>query len=105
ALPLIDCVTLMIRRWRQGRSPFRADRDHLHHMLLDAGYSPTRIALGMMGVSLLLGLGAAAALKLGVARPLLVVAFLLLWAVYYWLTARRDRAVSFFHRFHWVPRV
>src|SRR5207342_2834916 len=82
ALPLIDCVSLIFRRMRHGRSPFSADRDHLHHLLLDAGYRPAGIAWGLMVVSALMGLSAAVALKLGVPRPLLVLAFLGLIAAY-----------------------
>src|SRR6478752_5274082 len=48
ALPLIDTCSLILRRLKQGRSPFFADRDHLHHLMLEAGYTPTRIALGGM---------------------------------------------------------
>lgn len=96
ALPLIDCVTLILRRLRQGRSPFAGDRDHLHHLLLDAGYSPTAIALVLIFVSFAMGAAAAIALKLGVPPPLLVIAFFALIAVHYRLTADRGRAVKFF---------
>jgi UDP-GlcNAc:undecaprenyl-phosphate GlcNAc-1-phosphate transferase len=98
ALPLIDCVSLIFRRWRQGRSPFAGDRDHLHHLLLDAGYSPSQVTLGLMAVSAMLGLSAAIALKAGINRPLLVLIFLALIAVHYFMTADRERAVGFFRR-------
>jgi UDP-GlcNAc:undecaprenyl-phosphate GlcNAc-1-phosphate transferase len=98
ALPLIDTCSLILRRLRQGRSPFSADRDHLHHLMLDAGYSATAIAVGAMFVSLLLGLGAALALKLGVYRPLLVLLFFVLIALHYRFTADRARAVEFLRR-------
>lgn len=98
ALPLIDCVSLIFRRWRQGRSPFSADRNHLHHLLLDAGYTPTAVAVGMMLASAVLGLSAAVALHLGVYRPLLVLIFLALIALHYRLTTDRARAVEFFRR-------
>ena len=38
-IPLMDMVTTMIRRMRQGHSPFRADREHLHHIYQRLGYS------------------------------------------------------------------
>jgi UDP-GlcNAc:undecaprenyl-phosphate GlcNAc-1-phosphate transferase len=98
ALPLIDCCSLIIRRLRQGRSPFSGDREHLHHLLLDAGYSQTAIAVGGMFVSLALGLGAAIALKMGIYRPLLVLLFFVLLALHYRLTSDRERAVEFFRR-------
>jgi len=34
-LPVIDCVRLMISRVLNGQSPFAADRNHFHHMLLE----------------------------------------------------------------------
>lgn len=94
ALPLIDCVTLMFRRWRQGRSPFAADRHHMHHMLLDAGLRPARVVLVLGGLSLLLGLGAAFAIRLGVHRPMLVLLFLVLLAGWYVFSRDYDLAVA-----------
>ncbi|HHQ4547284.1 TPA: UDP-N-acetylglucosamine--undecaprenyl-phosphate N-acetylglucosaminephosphotransferase [Aeromonas veronii] len=38
-LPLIDMVGIMIRRIRQGQSPLRPDRNHLHHILMHAGFT------------------------------------------------------------------
>lgn len=38
-LPLCDCVSLMIRRKRAKGSMFVADRQHLHHYLLNRGLS------------------------------------------------------------------
>lgn len=34
-VPVIDSFRLSFVRWRQGRSPMDADRDHLHHHLQD----------------------------------------------------------------------
>lgn len=39
AIPLIDMVTIMVRRVRKGHSPFKPDREHLHHICLRAGLS------------------------------------------------------------------
>jgi UDP-GlcNAc:undecaprenyl-phosphate GlcNAc-1-phosphate transferase len=38
-LPLLDFALAVIRRLRAGKSPFAADRDHLHHRLQDFGHS------------------------------------------------------------------
>jgi len=38
-LPLLDTVSVMVRRIAQGRSPFAAGRDHFHHVLQDLGLS------------------------------------------------------------------
>lgn len=38
-LPLLDFGLAIIRRLRAGKSPFSADRKHLHHRMLDMGHS------------------------------------------------------------------
>ncbi len=44
-VPLLDIGLAVVRRLRQGRSPFSADRGHLHHRLLDAGHGQARAVL------------------------------------------------------------
>lgn len=39
ALPLVDMTAIMIRRLKKKQSPFKADRDHLHHIFERAGFS------------------------------------------------------------------
>lgn len=60
ALPVMDTLAVMYRRLRAGGSPFRADRQHLHHLLLDTGM-PSRLVLLCMiavaGLLVLLGYG------------------------------------------------
>ncbi|WP_395404601.1 MraY family glycosyltransferase [Arthrobacter sp. UC242_113] len=38
-LPLLDLCLAVVRRTAVGRSPWSADRGHLHHKLMDIGYS------------------------------------------------------------------
>jgi UDP-GlcNAc:undecaprenyl-phosphate GlcNAc-1-phosphate transferase len=38
-MPLLDFSLAVIRRLRAGKSPFSADRKHLHHRLLDMGHT------------------------------------------------------------------
>jgi UDP-N-acetylmuramyl pentapeptide phosphotransferase/UDP-N-acetylglucosamine-1-phosphate transferase len=37
--PLTDTLRIFVIRAAKGQSPFAADRNHLHHRLLDCGYS------------------------------------------------------------------
>ncbi len=37
AIPLIDMVAIIYRRLRKGKSPFRPDRLHIHHLMVRAG--------------------------------------------------------------------
>lgn len=48
ALPLMDMVTVMIRRLRRRQSPFHADRDHLHHILLRCGLTSRQTVFVMV---------------------------------------------------------
>lgn len=54
ALPVLDTFAVMLRRIRQGKSPFKPDRGHIHHILMDAGMGPraTLLALTALAVSL-----------------------------------------------------
>ena len=38
-LPLLDFTLAVLRRLRAGKSPFAADRQHIHHRLQDLGHS------------------------------------------------------------------
>ncbi|MEH0769626.1 UDP-N-acetylglucosamine--undecaprenyl-phosphate N-acetylglucosaminephosphotransferase [Vibrio alginolyticus] len=40
ALPLMDMAAIMIRRVRRGDSPFKPDREHLHHIFQRLGLGP-----------------------------------------------------------------
>lgn len=39
AVPLMDMAAIMIRRIRRGDSPFKPDREHLHHIFQRIGFS------------------------------------------------------------------
>jgi len=98
ALPIMDAVVVVAHRLLHGHSPFRADRNHLHHLLLDAGYSPTRAALAMGFASLLLGSGALSAAHAGVPAAAEIAAFVVLTCLHYLFTHNRAQAVRFLHR-------
>ncbi|MCW0200420.1 MraY family glycosyltransferase [Rhodanobacter thiooxydans] len=49
ALPVFDTFAVMYRRLRQGKSPFKPDRGHIHHILLGTGLGP-RATLALLVV-------------------------------------------------------
>lgn len=58
ALPVIDTLTVILKRLKSGRSPFSPDRSHFHHVLLDKGYGPRQalaIILGLALVAIVIG--------------------------------------------------
>ncbi|MGB6307208.1 MAG: MraY family glycosyltransferase [Steroidobacteraceae bacterium] len=38
ALPILDTLSVMVQRISEGRSPFSADKNHIHHKLLALGF-------------------------------------------------------------------
>tara|TARA_B110000211_G_scaffold184861_1_gene209662 strand:- start:14809 stop:15846 length:1038 start_codon:yes stop_codon:yes gene_type:complete len=47
AVPLMDMLAIVMRRYRKGKSPFKPDRDHLHHILQRAGLSSRQTLLAI----------------------------------------------------------
>lgn len=45
ALPVADLIMAVVRRVSQGKSPFSADRQHIHHRLLALGHTHRRTVL------------------------------------------------------------
>jgi len=88
APPVIDCLVLIVRRLRAGRSPFSADRNHLHHHLLDAGVSTTGVVAFLVGLTLVIGFAAANARRVHVPEPLFPGIYLAAAAAYYLLSRR-----------------
>jgi UDP-GlcNAc:undecaprenyl-phosphate GlcNAc-1-phosphate transferase len=56
AIPMLDAVYTIIRRLINKKSPFTADKGHLHHRLLELGWGKRRIAIFYWLISLILGL-------------------------------------------------
>ena len=54
AIPLSDTLLCMARRLIRGQSPFRADRTHLHHVLIDLGMPVGRAVALILLISFVL---------------------------------------------------
>jgi UDP-GlcNAc:undecaprenyl-phosphate/decaprenyl-phosphate GlcNAc-1-phosphate transferase len=53
--PIVDALWAATRRLAKRTSPFRADRKHFHHLLLDAGLSQRQAVLLLYAVAALFG--------------------------------------------------
>ena len=51
-IPLADTLRIFTVRILQGKSPFQADRNHIHHQLLDLGLSHREAALTLYLVNI-----------------------------------------------------
>lgn len=83
AVPVIDCLALILRRLRQGRSPLKAGRDHIHHLLLEAGFSVNQIVALLVAVSFAIGLFGALCMVADVPNVVLMLNYVLMVAVWY----------------------
>ncbi|MEZ4977873.1 MAG: hypothetical protein R2772_01115 [Chitinophagales bacterium] len=66
AIPLADTLRLFILRpLYLAKSPFKADRNHVHHLLIRLGFSHIEASLSLFALAILLVLAALAAQDLG----------------------------------------
>lgn len=82
AIPLMDTTGLMVRRMLKGRSPFSADREHLHHILLRAGFTHGETVGIVYALSLALAAIGLAGWWLGVPEYVMFYGFMALFALY-----------------------
>ncbi len=52
-IPLFDTLRVMITRVKKGYSPFKADRNHIHHLMLSLGLKHRQVTFILMGISIL----------------------------------------------------
>ncbi len=60
AIPLMDMVAIMYRRLRKGMSPFSPDRQHIHHLIMRAGFTSRRVCPDYPAAALLALVGVVA---------------------------------------------
>ena len=54
AIPLMDMLAIVVRRYKNGKSPFKPDRDHLHHILQRAGLSSTQTLVAISSAAVIM---------------------------------------------------
>lgn len=99
-VPLVDCLVLMTRRFRTKQSPFAADHNHVHHLMIEGGFGPTQAAFALALFTCVCGLLMGLLLRLHVPHVFLLLAFIGLCALWYWGTSPRERAIRFFRRLY-----
>ena len=85
AIPLMDMICIMVRRIRKGVSPFRPDREHLHHICLRAGLSSHQALVVICGTAALLAVVGIALEYGSVPEWVSLLLFSLVFVLYYQL--------------------
>jgi UDP-GlcNAc:undecaprenyl-phosphate GlcNAc-1-phosphate transferase len=82
AIPLMDMLAIVVRRYKNGKSPFKPDRDHLHHILQRAGLSPKRALVAISSVAAVMSSIGLAGEYFNVGEGVMLILFLLAFFVY-----------------------
>ncbi len=72
-LPIFDTMFAIGRRLLRGQSPMQADRGHVHHRLIDMGFSQRQSVLILYLISGILGISAVMLASNGAAKALIFV--------------------------------
>lgn len=100
AIPLMDIVSIVLRRIWLRRSPFTPDRYHLHHLLLRAAFIPEEVVFFIASLHLLLGMIGFAGWYLGISEFIMLIGFLLVYMGYFYLILRPWRFILMLNRLH-----
>src|SRR5699024_210984 len=91
-LPLLDLVMAVLRRTARRSSPFSADRGHIHHKLVDGGYTHRQAVLLLYLWSFVIGYGAVLLTyfpaEIVISVVVLAMALLVLLTLRPWITRR-----------------
>lgn len=55
-VPCLDVIRVVMRRVRNGKSPFLPDKTHIHHKFLAMGYTPRKAMIAILCISFAFGL-------------------------------------------------
>ncbi|MFP4329391.1 MAG: MraY family glycosyltransferase [Alkalispirochaetaceae bacterium] len=88
-LPILDTLLAIIRRLSKGLPVHHADREHIHHRLIDRGFGPRKLLLSIYSAAAVLGLAALSWFVLP--KPLNGVLDLSVWGIALWITVALGR--------------
>lgn len=83
ALPLMDMAAIMIRRVRKGQSPFKPDREHLHHICQRIGLSSKLTLLTICAIAAGFASIGIIGEHYAISESIMFVSFILMFACYY----------------------
>lgn len=97
-IPLMDMAAIMYRRKKKGMSPFKPDRDHLHHIFERAGYSRKQTLIRISLASFALAAIGITGELLHTPEWIMFVGFLVIFAAYNWALAHVWQILTWFRK-------
>jgi UDP-GlcNAc:undecaprenyl-phosphate GlcNAc-1-phosphate transferase len=98
ALPLMDMAAIMIRRIKQGKSPFKPDREHLHHICQRLGCSPTQTLILICSVATMFACVGIIGEIFAIPEFLMFYSFITVFTVYLLIFINYSKVINFFRR-------
>lgn len=93
-IPVFEILSSVLRRLSRRRSLFTADRGHIHHIFLDAGFRPQTATYSIIALSVGFGILGLIMYYAKVAEWMIFLSYLLLFVVYHWLVAYGGRRLK-----------
>jgi UDP-GlcNAc:undecaprenyl-phosphate GlcNAc-1-phosphate transferase len=87
SIPATDTLSLAVRRLAGGRSPLSSDRQHLHHLMLDVGFSESQVVATLSACAAVLGGIGTVGWLLGVPDGIMLVGLAAPVSLHVWFTS------------------
>lgn len=99
AIPLMDMVAITYRRLRKGMSPFSPDRQHIHHLIMRAGFTSRQaFVLITLAAALLAAIGVVTEYLHFIPEWVMLALFLLSFLLYGYCIKRAWKVARFIKR-------
>lgn len=100
AVPLMDMAAIMIRRIRRGDSPFKPDREHLHHIFQRLGLSSTQTLVAICCISTFYAIVGISSEMLNIPEYIMFYAFALCFTIYLFLISNIWKITSYIRKIY-----
>ena len=82
AIPIMDMLSIVVRRYKNGKSPFKPDRDHIHHIMQRVGLTPHQALIVISTIAVLMSAIGILGEYFNVADVIMLGGFVVLYFVY-----------------------
>jgi len=90
-VPIFDTTFAILRRLLTGKHPFKADKGHLHHRLLDMGFDKKQTVRILHAVSALLGVSSIMLVTQKIVYAIIIIAISLAISVITWVIFKDEK--------------
>lgn len=98
AVPLMDMAAVMMRRLAKGGNPFKADREHLHHVLLRSGLTQRQTLVVIVTIAVLFAMTGIICELNNISESIMLSVFLLMFSGYMAAVTSLVRMSAWFRR-------